>query len=474
VARTAPRPDVRPDAAARLLELGLAAGLIVAPFSFGAVVAPGRLALELGAFVLLLLWLGRSLFRPTPLPSKLVRVGLAGLLAFTVIQALPLGSGVVRLVSPRAVAMRADSRPPQETREAESRLLGRDPAELDTRSTLSLDPGATASALRTGAALAAALLVATTVAATCGARRIALALLLGAAFQGLYGLLVVASGHDRIWLVPKKYFLDAATGTFVNPNHFSCLLAMSLPCGLALIYDNARRAGSPASSRRMVAWMSADGSRNWLLGLLLIVGTAGLLLSYSRAGIAFGLLAVVLTMLGAGRHQGLRARLIVSVLVVAAAVTPLMQIGAERLIVDYAEAPEQLHGARVRVWLDSFSLIASHPVTGCGFGAFSASYPLVRSAEIRHFFAHAHNDPLQWLTEGGVIGLVLMLLVLVPLLRVVVRAIGGAKGTIAVGLATGLVAIALHGLVDFNLHIPSNAATAAVLAGALLGLPWNR
>jgi O-antigen ligase len=206
----------------------------------------------------------------------------------------------------------------------------------------------------------------------------------------------------------------------------------------------------------------------------LVVGAAGLLLSYSRAGIAFGLLAITLTMLGAGRHQGLRVRLIVSVLVVAVAVTPLMQIGAERLVDDYADAPSQLHGARVRVWLDSFALVASHPVTGCGFGAFSASYPLVRSPEIRHFFAHAHNDPLQWLTEGGVIGLVLLLLILIPLLGVVVRAIGGAKGTIAVGFAAGLVAIALHGLVDFNLHIPSNAATAAVLAGALLGLPWKR
>jgi hypothetical protein len=167
----------------------LAVGLIVAPFSFGAVSAPGRLALEVGAIVLLLLWLGRSLFRPTPLPSKLVRVGLAGLLCFTVVQAMPLGSGIVRLISPRAVAMRTDSRPPQETQEAERRLLGREPAQLDTRATLSLDPGATASALRTGAALVAALLVATTVAATCGVRRIALALLLGAAFQGLYGLL---------------------------------------------------------------------------------------------------------------------------------------------------------------------------------------------------------------------------------------------------------------------------------------------
>jgi O-antigen ligase len=474
VIRSVPSSAARPDLAARLLEFGLAAGLIVAPFPFGAVRATGRLALELGALGLLVLWIARSAFRPTPLPSRLVRVGLAGLLALAVIQTLPLGDGLVRLVSPGAVAIRADSRPPPAAQESERRLLGTDPARLDAPATLSLDPGATASALRTGAAICAALLVATTVSATCGARRIALALLIGAAFQGLYGLLVMASGHDRIWLTQKKYFLDIATGTFVNPNHFACLLAMSLPCGLALVYDNARRGRRAAAAGRLAAWLSADGSRNWLLGLLLIVGTAGLLLSYSRAGIAFGLLALALTMLGAGRHQGLRVRLIVAVLVAAAALTPLLQIGAERLIDDYAGSPSELHGARVRVWLDSFALVGSYPLTGCGFGAFAASYPLVRSPEIRNFFAHAHNDPLQLVAEGGLVGSAFLLLILIPLLARAVRAIGGAKGTIAVGFACGFVAVCLHGLVDFNFHIPSNAVTAAALAGTLLGLPWKR
>jgi hypothetical protein len=32
----------------------------------------------------------------------------------------------------------------------------------------------------------------------------------------------------------------------------------------------------------------------------------------------------------------------------------------------------------------------------------------------------------------------------------------------------------LHALIDFNFHIPSNAAVAAVLGGMLLGLPWQR
>ena len=58
----------------------------------------------------------------------------------------------------------------------------------------------------------------------------ATALLFSAAFQALYGLIVVASGYDRIWHVEKTVFLDAATGTWVNRNHFADYLAMALPC----------------------------------------------------------------------------------------------------------------------------------------------------------------------------------------------------------------------------------------------------
>jgi O-antigen ligase len=468
-----PSTDRRPDLPARALEVALALLVIAAPLPFGAVPAAGRLALELAGAVLLVAWLARSWFHSTPLPSRPVLAGFAGLLGLAIVHVLPLGVGAVGLVSPAAASMRAASRPPAAVLEAERRMLGRDPVSLDEAATLSLDPGGTASALRTGGALVAVFLVAATVVGTCGARRLALALLGGAAFQGLYGLLVMASNHDRIWHLPKVHFLDTATGTFVNPNHFACLLAMSLPCGLALVYDRTRRHGAGGGTARWAAWLSTDGSRNWLLGLLLVIGAAGLLLSHSRAGIVLGGLALGLTLLGAGRHQGLRTRAVVALLVFAAAIMPLAQLGTERLVDRFAAAPEELHGARVRVWVDTLSLVAGHPVVGCGFGAFAASYPLVRSPEIRSFFAHAHNDPLQLLAEGGTLGLACLLLVVAPTLRLTVRALAGDLGTLAVGFAAGLTAMLLHGLVDFNFHIPSNAAISAVLGGALWGLAWR-
>jgi len=300
------------------------------------------------------------------------------------------------------------------------------------------------------------------------------ALLVSGAFQGLYGLLVLVSGHDRIWHLPKRYNLDAATGTVVNNNHFACLLAMALCGGVALVLERTRR--GRGDGRRLLELLGSEGSRTLLLGVLLIVALAGLLTSFSRAGIALGLLGLGLTLVAAGRRHRLGTRAVVAVLVVAAAALPLAQIGSERLFEDYGRTTEELasEGGRATVWRDTLRLGAAFPAVGCGFGSFAAVYPAFRSGDVRKFYAHAHNDPLQAAAEGGLVGVLLLTLALASLLAVALRAVGGAKGVLGVGLAVGLAVFGLHSLVDFNAHIPSNAATAAVLAGALWGLPWPR
>src|SRR4029453_14927022 len=150
--------------------------------------------------------------------------------------------GASRAASPRPAALRGGLVPVPEA-------------------TLSLAPLATASAVRTGAALAGILFVTTSVVAARGAARLALAAVVAAAFQGLYGTLVLASGHARIWNVPKTAYLDSATGTFVNHNHYAAFLAATLPLGLGLSIAIARRAGGrPERKRALLEALGPEGS----------------------------------------------------------------------------------------------------------------------------------------------------------------------------------------------------------------------
>jgi len=450
--------------------------VVCVPLPFGAVGPRSRLLLELAAFSLALIWLFRACLRPTRLPGRWLLVGLIGLLLLGTVQMLPIGTEWVGHLSPAAGELHAATRPPDSVLVAEERLLNADPREFDSAETLSVDRAATASALRTGVALGCLLLVATTVAAACGARRILGALLVSGGFQGLYGLLILASGHNMIWNVPKLHYLTSATGTFINRNHFANYVGMAVAAGCGLLLYRFRQLRTRPGASRATELFSREGSRSLLLALPLVVATAGLLASLSRAGIALGLLALVATILFTWRTRGLKPRLLVLFLILAVGLIPLAQLGADQLFDRYADSAENLTapGGRGRVWLDTLKMATSFPLVGTGYGTFAAVYQRYRSPEVRLFYSHAHNDLVQALSEGGTVGILLLLCLLLPVVRSTVAALSGRLGAAAVGIGAAVGAILLHSLVDFVFHIPANAATAAILIGLLQGLPWKR
>jgi O-antigen ligase len=454
----------------RALEIGLAAVLVLAPLPFGAVTAAGRLSLEVASFVLLLIWARAGWSGPLELPPRRVLALLGGLLLLAASQSMPLGERLIGVLSPRSNEVRASVAPDEAARVAEEVLLQSAPADFDPAPTLSVEPGATASALRTGVALCALLIVATHVAARRGLGGLAAVLLFSAAMQAMYGLIVLASGYDRIWNVEKTAYLDSATGTWINRNHFADYLAMALPLGAALWVRGHRREG-PRTGSWLLRTFSSAGSRNLLRLLALLIGMAGLLVSFSRAGIAIGLGCIAATLWLGTRYKPPAMRVIIVVLAIAVALIPLAQLGADALWQRFERSADDFAspGSRGTVWRDTVDLARAFPLLGSGFGTFAAVYPKFRSPEVRFFFSYAHNDLLQFAAEGGLVGLLLLLGLLASLRVRLFAALRGEYGVLAIGAAAGLAAALLHSLIDFNFHLPANAAVAAVLAGALWG-----
>jgi O-antigen ligase len=430
-----PRPNTAAvPLSARALEAGLAILVVAAPLPFGAVPPGGRIAVEAAALVLTAAWTWTALRRPVPLPPASAALGLAGLLALAAVQLVP-WSGAP----------------------------------------LSVAPASTASALLTGAALAGTILVGTSVAAWRGGRVLAAALLGAAAFQGLHGLLVLASGHEAIWGVPKTDYLDSATGTFINRNHYAAFIAGSLPPGLGLALAAAKRARAGAKGRSgLLVALSNEGTRAFLLALAALLALAGLLLSFSRAGTALGLVAVAATAVVVLRARPVRGAALVALFVAVAAV-PLLDLGADRLTARYASSSVDLSatGGRADVWRDTLAMVRARPLAGFGFGAFAWAFPSFRSPEVRLHYSHAHEDLLQLAAEGGALALLLLASIAVPLARCATRILARNDDPTAVGAVFGLGAILLHSLVDFPFHIPADALLACVLAGIVFGASWT-
>ncbi len=117
---------------------------------------------------------------------------------------------------------------------------------------------------------------------------------------------------------------------------------------------------------------------------------------------------------------------------------------------------------RLPAFQAAWEISQDFPLTGIGYSAFpmvSARYQSVDEVNFR--FAHVHNDFLQLLAETGWIGAGLLVGGMLLLVRAIwvkwrarrdpfVRTIAGS------GLAA-LMAMGLHSLVDFNMHIPANA-----------------
>ena len=444
--------------ALRALAWGLAAFAATAPLPFGAVGPGGRLAFELAALPLGALLVAAWVRREAPTPARSAVAGLAVLLLLAVAQVVPLGAA-----------------PPYPSPAGERAILGVDPATLDAPDALSVDRGATASALRTGSALVVVFLAAAAVASAGRGGTLAWGLLAGAAFQALYGIAVLATGAASIWGEPKLHYLDSATGTFVNRNHYAAYVAAGLAAGCGLVFDLLRRA---QRERRPGAPLLADprAARAALAASFAVLSLAGLLLSYSRAGIALGIAAAgAVSLVGSAGIASRRTRIALAAGALLLAAVPLADVGAGRLAERYAETDDELRaaGGRVVVWKDAVRLVAKRPIAGNGIGAFVAAYPSVRSPEVRARYTHAHNDLIQLAAEGGLVALAGLALLLAAFLPRAIEALRGRHGALAAGCACGALAFALHALVDFPFHLPGAAAAGVLLAGASTGLPWN-
>jgi hypothetical protein len=116
-------------------------------------------------------------------------------------------------------------------------------------------------------------------------------------------------------------------------------------------------------------------------------------------------------------------------------------------------------------WKQAWHGFQHHPVAGTGAGSFHVTNLRYRKSYL-DFTTEPHDLPVQFLSEGGVVGLGLFALTGIALLR---RGHGRRGHELALGLI--LPAYLLHGLVDIDWDFVAVSAPAFLVAGALAGRP---
>lgn len=332
--------------------------------------------------------------------------------------------------------------------------------------------------------------------------RFGLTVLILAGSLGLFAILQFAAGEQKIYGVfdigGSSFF-----GPYVNPNHFAGLMEMLVP--VAVLYIAERR-GTP--SLVALAWLAVTAA----------IAVASLLLSGSRGGLlALAAEIVIAVALGMrGRSNVLRRSLGTAVAATVLAATLLFAwvdpgwVSKRLALVADVGGPAwtELADFRKSMAVDSLRMWRDHPLLGVGLGNFETAYPRYQSFPSEMWMDYAHDDYVEALAETGLVGGILILSALALFLRLafpvrepqfVVRgleievrdselalddaraartppALSAVEGNtesrtpmpgswIKLGAALGCCGMLVHSFLDFNLHIPANAAWFAVLAG---------
>jgi O-antigen ligase len=122
---------------------------------------------------------------------------------------------------------------------------------------------------------------------------------------------------------------------------------------------------------------------------------------------------------------------------------------------------EMSESRRSEMLRDSWRIFLDHPLTGVGFGALTQVFPQYETLYDGSIVQHTHNDYVEGLAETGVIGGGFGVFFLVLLIKASWKRLASASSSsdlaYHVGAAAACAGLLVHGLVDFNLHIPSNA-----------------
>ncbi|MDX6710239.1 MAG: hypothetical protein QOH96_1255 [Blastocatellia bacterium] len=262
---------------------------------------------------------------------------------------------------------------------------------------------------------------------------------------------------------------DSGYAQFINKNHFAFLIEMSLGLVLGLLL----------AARRKLDWAPA-----YLTAALVLAAT--IILSNSRAGV-FSMLAQliflsVLLVVLAFRdrtHLDLEPRsrwrtlaflfagTLVCLFLLSSILGGILWFGGEPLMERMAALSSEVRSTvedhsgvrRVEIWQATLREIKSHPILGIGFGGFSTAITKEHDATGEWTPEAAHNDYLELMVSGGLIGAAFVAWFGIAFFQLARRRLASRdpfRRASCIGALTGIFAVASHSLVDFGLHITVN------------------
>jgi O-antigen ligase len=290
----------------------------------------------------------------------------------------------------------------------------------------------------------------------------------------IFGFFLAIFGLTQSFTSPNKVFwlreLAQSTpfGPFINRHHFAGYMELTIGLPLGLLFS-----GAIEKEKRIIYLFVAGlmgvalimtNSRGGIISLiaeiLFIVATMGLRRRRKKRELTDKKSFIRSGAVKAGLALGLVVALFAGVVL----------LGGEDALSRFVGSvnTEDPTTGRAHFWSVTVDIIKHHPLLGTGLGAYGVVYTAYDSRNGLFRLEQAHNDYLQVLSDGGIIGAALGLFFVVSLFRMGFSRRASRddfRRGVATGALAGCFAVLVHSFFDFTLHTPSNTLLFLVLAG---------
>ncbi len=402
--------------------------LLSSVFLFGAVQPVVLYGEEFLIFSLFIILMVTRLTRQRPIKTSPLFIPFLVFIASILIQLIPLPFPLLKLISPQAAYLKE--------------VLGQDSA----LATLSLIPIRTVSQFLRWTSVFLLYLLIINVFDHRSLSRLLNALFVLTLFEALYGLFLSFTGSKwLLWYHKQEYgnFGHRVHGTYRNPDHLAGYLEMVIPVHIVQVI-----------SRRFPTPFHFEEKARKMVGILLVmVFSLAFFFTISRAGITAFLVGMTYLYFSGKKDDATKFTRYMKVFV-ALIFIYLLWVGMGPIIERFMTSQASLRHGRILVWQDTLKLVRDFPVFGAGYGTFQFIFTKYQHFPSRVVWDYAHNDYLQFLAEGGILGLLSFLWIVVRGLLSLHRK---RDIPLARGVTAGIIAILIHSFFDFNLQIPANA-----------------
>ncbi len=254
------------------------------------------------------------------------------------------------------------------------------------------------------------------------------------------------------------------TGTFINSNHTSALINLSIASGGALVLYFIQNLKLHQTVYKVVAV------------LLVLLGELFLLYGSIKAGSVGGFLSLLVSvgfvMMIFLFKRFTWKRLLILLVFVFLTVCLLIIFGGRELNVAGVAEKISLSG-RPLLWHNTLQMWMDFPLFGVGAGSYEWTFPLYQSEHIENLRVFtAHNDYLQILVELGMVGFAILTIFLITYFVLVFITLknDGQQSNLTLILMVGVVAFLIQEVVETSFIIPAVSVVFFSLMGLALAV----